>query len=91
MMKVVKIWNKGQSAVFVSESRWFLIQAVNCTEFYQPVIQKTLEKGLCLSMNCWKWYFKLIPLKESGSYGPVSMLADIIISTPFLLALFSSY
>lgn len=91
MMKVVKIWNKGQSAVFVSESRQFLILAFNCTEFYQPVIQKILEKGLYLSTNCWKWYFKFIPLKESGSYWPMSMPADILISTPFLLALFDSY
>lgn len=91
MMKAVRIWNKGQSAVSVSESRQFLIQALNCTEFYQPVIQKTLEKGLYLSMNCWKWSFKFIPLKESCSYWPVSKPVDILISTPFLLTLFNSY
>lgn len=66
-MKVVKIWSKGQTAVFISESRWLLIETFRCTEFYQFVIQKTQKKDFHLSMNCWKWYFKLIPLKESGS------------------------
>lgn len=51
MMKVAKIWNKGQTAVFISESRWFLIETFNCTEFYQSVIQQTLKKGLYLSVN----------------------------------------